>query len=435
MAESARINAPVPDIPFFTPLHSPSPGTAKESTDATPTLFKPLRIRGKTLRNRICVSPMCQYSCAPSGPNTGSLTPYHIATLGHFAHKGAALAMVEATGVQSNGRISINCPGLWNDTQTESFGMLADFVHSQGGLIGVQLNHAGRKGSTLAPFVAARLGQYSARAHLEEGGWPGDVVGPTGGDSFDGKKLEDPAGGFYEPRQMTKDEIGNLIRDFAAAANRAVQAGFDVIEIHAAHGYLLHQFISPITNRRTDQYGGSFDNRVQIVIEVIKSVRAAVPTSTPVFLRVSCSDWMEDTDLAKQDGSWDLESTIRLAKMLPDLGVDLLDVSSGGNHPNAAYTVFNAGDKQVQAAAKIRKEVESSGKKLLIGALGMVTGAKQARDIVQDDGLGSACADIVFAGRQFLREPGWVLIVAEELGVDVAWPTQIARTEISRKSN
>lgn len=339
--------------------------------------------------------------------------------------------MVEATGVQPNGRISINCPGLWNDVQVESFKMLADFVQSQGGLIGVQLNHAGRKASTLAPFVAARMGRYSARADVEEDGWPDDVDGPTNGDSFDSKKRKDPTGGFYEPRQMAKEEIAILASNFAAAAKRAVQAGVDVIEIHAAHGYLLHQFLSPITNRRTDEYGGSFENRVRIVVEVINKVRHAVSSSIPLFLRISATDWMEETDLGRQLGTWDLASTIKLATLLPDLGVDLLDVSSGGNHPGAAYNVFNAGEKQIQAAAKIRSEVRNSGKSLLIGALGMITDAKQAEGIVRE---GNAGADVVFAGRQFLREPSWVLKVAEELGVEVAWPTQIARTEIPRKN-
>lgn len=424
-------NAPVPGLSYFTPVHAITPGTAKEVTAKTPTIFHPLKIRGVTLRNRICVSPMCHYSCAPSGPQTGVITPLYFTTIGHYAFKGAALTMLEATGVCPTGRISVNCPGLWNDTQKEALGKLADFVHAQGGLIGVQLSHAGRKSSTQAPWVAIKKGQSSAKADTEHGGWPGDVVGPSGGPelSWDGKKDSDPTGGYWSPRAMSIAEIEQMVQDFASASRRAVAAGADVIEVHASHGYLFHQFISPTTNFRTDRYGGSLENRVRIVTETVEAIRKVIPSTMPLFVRISATDWMEKTKLGAERGSWDLDSTVRLAKMLPALGVDVLDVSSAGNHKDAEFNVFNAGKQQAQMAGVVRKALAESGQKMLIGTVGEITGGKSARDIVQDD-KGQAQADMISVGRQFLREPGWVMKVAEELGVDAAWPTQIARPQI-----
>ena len=360
------------------------------------------------------------------------LTPLYFTTIGHYAFKGAALAMIEATGVCPAGRISVNCPGLYNDAQTNGLRAVADFVHAQGGLIGVQLSHAGRKGSTQAPWVALRQEKSSARAEPVDGGWPNDVVGPSGGQelSWDGKRDDDPTGGYWAPREMSRAEIGDLVTDFAKAAERAVAANADVVEIHASHGYLLHQFLSPITNRRHDEYGGSFGNRIRVVIQVIQAVRAAIPSDMPLFVRISATDWMEQTELGKRMGSWDVHSTIRFAKLLPDLGVDVLDVSSAGNHPQAAYTVFKAGQQQAEMAGMVRKELADSGKKLLIGTVGEITGAKQAHDLVQDVPAGAAQVDLISVGRAFLRDPGWVMKVAEELGVDAAWPTQIARPQI-----
>lgn len=431
MSDKARQNAPVPDVPFFSPIQTPSPGTAKTLNAQTPTIFHPLRIRGVSLKNRICVSPMCQYSCAPSGPQTGVMGPLYLATLGHYAYKGAALAMVEATGVQPNGRISVNCPGLYNDAQEAGLKTVADFVHSQGGLLGVQLSHGGRKAGTLAPWIANGLGQPSAKAEAIEGGWPDEIVGPSGGQShtFDGKQKSDPTGGYHEPREMSRDDIAELIRAYQRSAARAVSACIDTIEIHAAHGYLLHQFLSPLTNHRRDEYGGSFKNRIRLTIEIIQAVRAAIPDSMPLFVRISATDWMEDTEKGRQLGSWDLPSTIRLAKMLSNLGVDVLDVSSAGNVKEATHTVFNAGQQQADFAAKVRSALKAVGSKLLIGAVGEITDATQARNLLQDND-GQAACDLISVGRQFLREPGWVLKVAQELGVDAAWPVQIARPQI-----
>lgn len=252
MAQSTY-NAPVEGLPFFSPQHAVSPGTPFDPNAQLPTLFKPLEIRGKTLRNRIVVAPMCQYSAADSGPLEGALTPYHIVTLGHYALKGASLVFIEATGVQPNGRISPNCPGLWSDGQIDGVKAVADFIHSQGALCGLQLAHAGRKASCVAPFIAAKHGLRNVRATKDVFGWPDNVVGPSGGDSeiWDGKSVDDPSRGYWAPRELSLSDIKELVQDFGNAAARAVRAGVDVLEIHGAHGvsaFLLKFFLRFMAN-------------------------------------------------------------------------------------------------------------------------------------------------------------------------------------------
>lgn len=389
---------------------------------------------------------MCQYSAAPEGADVGKLTDYHVATLGHYALKGAALVFTEATGVQPNGRITPHCPGLWDDAQTASLKRVSDFIKSQGALSGVQLAHAGRKSSTAPPWITAQVSKVSIRASKEAGGWPEDVVGPMGGplESWDGKGASED-GGFYSPRQLSIAEIQEIVRAFADSARRAVEAGVDVIEVHGAHGYLIHQFLSPITNRRLDRYGGSFENRTRLLVEIIFAMRAVMPSDMPLFLRISATEWMEETELGREHGSWNLQSTLRLAAMLPALGVDLLDVSSGGNHPQQRINMSSSRDYQTKMAHQIRQAMKRAGLDLLIGAVGLITRAEQARDIVQDQrssekhiedeavaaqemteaGRGTeAMADVVLVAKQFLREPEWVLKVAWKLGVEVAWPSQ-----------
>jgi 2,4-dienoyl-CoA reductase-like NADH-dependent reductase (Old Yellow Enzyme family) len=447
------LNVGVPNINFFTPLHTNSPGTpvAPNPSKEIPTLFTPLKIRNVTLRNRIIVAPMCQYSTAASGPQIGALTDYHLVTLGHYALKGAALVFVEATGVQPNGRISPNCPGIWDDSQIEGLRRVATFVRSQGSLCGVQLAHAGRKSSTVAGWVTSRLGRVgSTRATADVGGWGENVVGPMGGEaeSWDGKGLTEE-GGYWPPRQLSVQDIKELVGDWVAAARRAVQAGVDVIEIHGAHGYLIHQFLSPITNRRTDQYGGSFENRTRLLFEIIRAIRRVIPASMPLFLRLSSTEWMEETDLGKELGSWTVEDTIRVAKELPAMGVDLLDVSSGGNHPLQRINMFASRDYQTKIASRIRHETQDAGVKLLIGAVGLITEADQARDIVEADrSIGEEAkaademtdakygkepmADVILVARQFMREPEWVLKVGWKLGLDIAWPNQFLRVRFPK---
>lgn len=453
-------NEPVSGLPYFIPKHAHSPGTPLNppngtdgSTQQIPTLFTPLQIRSKTLRNRTIVAPMCQYSTAESGPQTGALTPYHISTLGHYALKGAALVFIEATGVQPNGRISPNCPGLWSDDQIPGVKAVADFVHAQGALCGLQLAHAGRKASTVAPFVASRFKKPSVRADSSVGGWPDDVVAPSGGEAFtwDGKASNDPDGGFWSPRELSLDDIDALVRAWVDAAVRAVKAGVDVVEIHGAHGYLIHQFLSPVTNRRTDRYGGSFENRTRLLVEIVKALRAAIPEDMPLFLRLSSTEWLEETEVGKAHGSWDVASTIELAKVVSELGVDFLDVSSGGNHPQQRINMFQSKDYQTKIAAQVRRELRAAGSQMLVGAVGLITEAEQARGIVEDEN-GSTIkeeaeaakaltdasekkepmADAVLVARQFMREPEWVLRVAWQLGVNVAWPGQFDRVRFPK---
>lgn len=462
-----HFNTGVPGLEYFTPQHLASPGSIPQSgSTKIPTLFTPLTIRGVTLRNRILVAPMCQYSTASSGPSTGALTDYHIATLGHYALKGASLVFIEATGVKFNGRISPNCPGIWSDSQIPALRRVADFLKSQGSVAGIQLAHAGRKASTCAPWIAGAQKteggkrKVSVRAGEDVDGWPNDVVGPMGGEEWvwDGKPLNDEESGYCAPRALSEQEIGDMVKDWAKAAERAVKAGIEVIEIHGAHGYLIHQFLSPVTNQRTDRYGGSFENRTRLLVEIIQAVRKVIPESMPLFLRISTTEWMEETDIGKKYGTWDVESSIKLAKMLPALGVDLLDASSGGNHPLQKINAFNSSDYQTLIASRIRAEVKKEGKNLLIGAVGLITEAEQARDIIEEGGavgvrkvdaeiaqearaaLGMTerkngkepMADVVLVARQFMREPEWVLRVAHELGVDVAWPNQFLRVRFPK---
>lgn len=435
-------------LDYFTPANNGGAAVAKDGA-TIPTLFQPLKIRDVTLKNRIVVSPMCMYSAEsdPDSPNIGAMTDYHIAHLGHFALKGASLVFVEAQAVQPNGRISPNDAGLWqHDTDSAQFKGLkrfVDFAHAQGAKVAVQLAHAGRKAAVKAPWVAAANGARSLRADVDAHGWPGDVVAPTGGVEMIWAGGPDGMS-FHTPRTLAVDEVHEVVRAFAQAAVTAVKAGVDAIELHGAHGYLIHQFLSPVTNRRTDEYGGSYENRTRIVREIAKAIRDAIPTGVPLFLRVSGTEWLENVAVAQETGSWDVESTIRLAKELPALGIDLIDVSSGGNHsqqkiePHTSY--------QVDIAARVRKEVHAAGvKNLLVGAVGFITTSSGARDIVQGADLQDGDvkeearaaesvvsgtepkADCVFVARQFMRDPAWVLSVAKELGVKVTLPNQFGR--------
>ncbi|KAF4830402.1 NADPH dehydrogenase afvA [Colletotrichum tropicale] len=425
-------NKPAPNVPFYTPAQEPPAGTPVDASPPAPTLFQPLRIRDLTINNRVWVSPMCQYSA-----RDGHVTDYHLVHLGQFALHGAGLTIVEATAVEPRGRISPEDVGLWADSQTAPLKRVVDFVHSQGQLAGIQLAHAGRKASTLAPWITEKVGK--ALAKEAEGGWPEDVVGPSSIPFDEGWAL---------PKELSVEEIAVLVKKFAESAKRAVEAGFDVIEIHGAHGYLISEFLSPLSNQRTDQYGGSFENRTRFLFETIQAVRDVIPSGMPLFLRISATEWMEYAGAP----SWTVDDSLRLAKLLPDAGVDLLDVSSGGN--NHAQKIEISPYYQVSIAGKIRAALEEEGKALLIGAVGMISSGEMARSIVQargeqtngeasghngvdqgncatlevDEEHGQVTqADAVLVARQFLREPNFVYKIADEIGVKVKWANQYHR--------
>ena len=353
-------------------------------------LLEPLTLRGRTARNRIWLSPMCQYSVTK---RDGVPTDWHLVNLGRHATGGFGLVTTEAAAVVPEGRISPEDAGIWNDDQADTWARIALFVQSQGALASVQLAHAGRKASTYAPFAGA-----SGSVPQSEGGWRTHAPSAS---AFDG---------YAEPAEMTPAQIADVVQAFADAAVRADRAGFDVVEIHGAHGYLLHEFVSPLANQRGDQYGGSFENRTRIVVEVVDAVRAVWPDDKPLFVRLSATDWA--------DGGWDVDQSARLAAVLKDHGVDLVDVSSGGAVAHQQITVEPG--YQVPFAAAIR-----SGAGLPVAAVGLITEPRQAQGVL-DDGS----ADAIMLGRAAIREPSWPLRAAHELGVapaDAPYPPQYER--------
>ncbi len=350
-------------------------------------LFDPISLRGLTFANRVWVSPMCQYSA-----NDGVIGDWHMAHLGAFATGGAGLIVAEATGVVPEGRISIGCPGLYNDTQLQAWKRITDFVHTQGVKIGVQLAHAGRKAGTTRP------GSDHHMATPEEGGWQAVAPSPI---AFPG---------YPEPRELSIDDIKALVKSFGTAARRAVEAGFDLVEIHAAHGYLIHEFYSPLSNMRSDEYGGSFENRTRFLKEVVSEVRSAIPEAMPLFVRISASDWSE--------GGWSEGESILLAPELTAIGVDLIDVSSGGNVSKAKITVGPG--YQVHFADSIRNAGGA-----VTSTVGMITDPLQAEEIIS-----TGKADAIMMGREFLRNPRWPLHAAAVLGQEVKWPIQLERAKL-----
>ena len=347
-------------------------------------LFDPITLRGLTIKNRVWVSPMCQYSATD-----GVVGDWHMAHLGAFATGEAGLIMVEATGVVPEGRISIACPGIYNDDQIAAFKKITDFAHTQDAAIGIQLAHAGRKGSTMRPADDHLI------ATTAEGGW---ITHSASAQAYHG---------MPEPRALTIPQIHQLVKDFAHAAKNAIKAGFDLIEIHAAHGYLLHQFYSPLSNFRTDDYGGSFENRIRFLLEVSKAVREAIPDTTPLFIRISASDWAEN--------GWQIVDSVELCKQLKEIGVDLIDVSSGGNLHNAPIKPVPG--YQVPFAQAIKAESD-----IPVAAVGAITDPHQAQEIIN-----SNKADAVFLARAMIRNPRWAMAAAEELKVMIDWPAPLER--------
>jgi 2,4-dienoyl-CoA reductase-like NADH-dependent reductase (Old Yellow Enzyme family) len=350
-----------------------------------PSLFDSLQLRDLTLSNRIVVSPMCQYSSID-----GFANDWHLVHLGSRAVGGASLVITEATAVTADGRISPKDLGIYRDEHVEMLSRIVTFIHEQGSAAGIQLAHAGRKGSTAEPWKGG------AKVDVADGGW--EPVGPTNAPF---------APNYPTPRELTSAEIADVIVAFRRAAVRARAAGFDVVEIHAAHGYLLHEFLSPLSNTRTDHFGGSFDNRARLVREVVSGVRQVWPDRLPVFVRISATDWTR--------GGWDIEDSIALAKQLAPLGVDLIDCSTGGNVPNA--TIVPAPGYQVPFAARVKKDAG-----VATGAVGLITTALQADRIIRD-----GQADCVILAREMLRDPYFPLHAAKELGAEVRWPVQYLR--------
>ena len=348
-------------------------------------LFDPYPQRALTLRNRIVVSPMCQYSATDGLPDD-----WHLVHLGSRAVGGAAAVIAEATAVSAEGRISPGDTGIWNDAQSEAWARIAGFITREGAVAGIQLAHAGRKASCAAPWDGGK------GLAPEQGGWT--PVAPSALRFDDHNPL---------PRALDDAGIAEVVADFVAAARRALAAGFQLVEIHAAHGYLLHSFLSPLSNRREDRYGGSFDNRTRVLREVVEGVRTVWPEHLPLWLRISASDWA--------DGGWDIEQSVRLARLLPAHGVDLVDVSSGGLVPTAR--VPSGPNYQVPFAARIRREAA-----VATGAVGLITEPAQADAIVRNGE-----ADVVLLARELLRDPYFPRRAAHALGASIDPPLQYRR--------
>ncbi|EEH38432.1 NADPH dehydrogenase [Paracoccidioides lutzii Pb01] len=390
-------NDPTPGVGYFTPYQNPPSGTAADpQSDGSrpPRLFQPLKVRGVTFQNRIGLSPLCQYSA-----QDGHMTDWHMSHLGGIAMRGPGFIMTEAASVLPEGRISPEDVGLWKDSQIEPIKRVVEFVHSQNQVIGIQLAHAGRKASSLAPFLAV-----NKVATEQAGGWPKNVKGPS----------DIPfSAEMAQPKAMTKRDIEEVKKAWGAAVRRAVKAGVDYIEIHNAHGYLLFSFCSPASNNRTDEYGGSFENRTRLSSEIITITRQNMPEDMPLFLRISASEWLEESRPDLQ--SWKSEDTVRFAKILAEKGeIDLLDVSSGGNHPD--QRIKPGPCFQAPLAFAVKKAV---GDKLLVGSVGMINNGNDANRLIEE-GL-----DIVFVGRQFQKNPGSVWQFAEDLGIEIKVANQI----------
>jgi 2,4-dienoyl-CoA reductase-like NADH-dependent reductase (Old Yellow Enzyme family) len=349
-------------------------------------LFDPLTIRDITFANRAFVSPMCQYSSTD-----GYASDWHFVHLGSRAVGGAGLVLTEATAVLPEGRISPQDLGIWMDDHIEALARIVRFIHEQGSVAGMQLAHAGRKASTYRPWEGHGTVPESS------GGWK-NVVAPS------------PlafADHYPMPQALSIDAIKNIVSAFAVAARRACEAGFGVIEIHAAHGYLIHEFLSPLSNQRTDAYGGSFENRTRILRETVAAVRGSWPERAPLFVRISATDWI--------DGGWNIQHSVELARQLKELGADLIDCSSGGNVPHAKIPVGPG--YQTQFAEQIRR-----GADILTGAVGVITSPVQAEHI-----LVTGQADVVILARELLRDPYWPLRAARELRQPISWPVQYLR--------
>ncbi|MFI5933084.1 NADH:flavin oxidoreductase/NADH oxidase [Actinoplanes sp. NPDC051494] len=361
-----------------------------------PGLFEPVTLRGLTVDNRVWMSPMCTYSASPAPELAGRPTDFHVAHYAARAAGGVGVALVEATGVVPEGRISPFCLGLWSDDQIPAFTRVATAIREGGAVPGIQLAHAGRKGSTGGPFLPA------GSVAEADGGWP--TAGPSA--------VAFP--GYATPAELTTEQIAALPGAFADAARRAVTAGFEIAEVHAAHGYLLHEFLSPLSNHRTDEYGGSLENRARLILEVIDAVRAAWPAESPLLLRVSMTDWVEENPEDTR-ASWTVGETAQLVRWATEHGVDLVDCSSGGND---VVSIPSTVDYQTALAARLRAETGAP-----IAAVGRITEPEQAQQLIE-----SGQADVVLLARALLRDPSWANRAAEALGQKPRYMKQYAYT-------
>lgn len=354
-------------------------------------LFSPLQIKSLTLKNRILVSPMCQYSS-----EDGFANDWHLVHLGSRAVGGAAAVIAEATAISPEGRITLHDLGIWKDEHIEFLSRITKFISDQNCVPGIQLAHAGRKASHHRPW------EGSAALTPGEGAW--QTVGPSAVAYKEGEPV---------PHELSIEEIARIIKDFASAAERSVRAGFKILELHAAHGYLIHEFLSPLSNNRTDVYGGSFDNRIKFLLDIVRTVKKVWPEKYPLFVRISATDWVE--------GGWTGDDSVALCKILKTEGVDLIDCSTGGNTSKAKIPVGPG--YQVPFAEKIKKEAG-----ILSGAVGLITEPEQAAEIIEN-----GQADIVLLARELLRDPYFPLTAARELKTDVEWPPQYERAKLIKK--
>ncbi|KAH9834734.1 uncharacterized protein C8Q71DRAFT_710940 [Rhodofomes roseus] len=390
--------AAAPNTSYFTPAQDPPAGTAFDPQPdgrSIPKLFQPLQIRGLRMQNRILLSPMVTQSA-----EDGKITPYHKTHIGGILTFGPGLSFMEGASITPEGRGTPQDVGLWDDSQIEPLRELVEYAHSQNQKIGIQINHAGRKGSTVALWLARHAISTEA-----VGGWPDKLLAPSAIAYSPG----DPV-----PTELDKEGIQRIKKAWTEAAVRAVKAGFDAIDIHGAHGYLLHQFMSPVTNKRTDKYGGSFENRIRLAVEIVDAVRELMPEDMPLFFRVSATDWLEE--VAPNEPSWCCEDTVRLAEILADHGVDVCDVSSGGLDPRQKIVVQESA-YQARFAVAVKKRV---GGRMLVSSVGGIKHATIAQEVLNRD------IDMVLVGRQFLRDHQTVWTFAEQLGVDVKLPNQVA---------
>lgn len=355
-------------------------------------LFESFQIKGINFKNRIVMSPMCQYSATD-----GFASNWHLVHYGSRAVGGTGTIMVESVGVSSEGRISPNDLGIYNPEHVIKLKEITDFIKEQGAVPAIQLGHAGRKAS------AQIFQEWKGDGTVNEknGGWQPVAPSPI-------KFIEE----YPEPKELDKEGIGKVVSDFKNATERAIEAGFQVIEIHSAHGYLLHEFLSPLANKRTDEYGGSFENRIRLLLEVVDAVNSVLENKVPLFVRISATDWVKE-------GAWDLEQSIKLTKLLKEKGVDAMDVSTGAVIPDAIIPVGPG--YQLPFASRIKKEVDG----ILVGTVGMITNAVQAETILLNNE-----ADLIFLGRELLRNPYFPIEAAKELREEIEWPLQYTRGKI-----